>query len=326
MFGPMAKWVAQIDHAERIPELVSRAFRVATSGRPGPVVLALPEDMLVEEADVARRAARTPPAQAAPARADLERVARAPRRGRAAARDRRRAPWSAEAARRARRRGATASGMPVASAWRCQDYVDNDAACYVGHLGLGADPALAQRLRDADVLLVVGDRLSEITTAGYTAIVPPGSGAGARPRPPDPDEIGRVYEPTLGIVASGPRFARGALALPPLDPAAARRADARGAHAEYLDEPRRHVRCPATVDMGDVMAALRDRLAGRRDPHERGRQLLGLGAPLLRVPPLPRRSSRRRAARWGTACPPRSRPSSLHPERTWSRSRATATS
>ena len=96
-----------------------------------------------------------------------------------------------------------ASCIPVAAAWRCQDYVDNDARCYAGHLGLGADPALLERLREADVLLVVGGRLGDIETAGYSTIVPPGVGRTLIHVHPDPDEIGRVYEPALGIVASG---------------------------------------------------------------------------------------------------------------------------
>ena len=242
MFGPLTKWVAQVDHAERIPELVARAFRVATSGRPGPVVLALPEDVLSEAADVPD-ASPYAAAQAAPATADLDRLAGSPRDGRAAARDRRRA-----ALERGRRSGARAwceaSGIPVAAAWRCQDYVDNDAGCYAGHLGLGVDPALQARLRDADVLLVVGGRLGDIETAGYSAIVPPGPGRTLVHVHPDPDEIGRVYEPALGIVASGPRFAEA------LGGARARRRRRtprrpRGRPRRLPRHPRGHVRFPA---------------------------------------------------------------------------------
>ena len=217
MFGPMAKWVAQIDSADRIPELLSRAFRVATSGRPGPVVLALPEDMLAEESDVpdARPYEST---RVHPAAAD---VARARELLDGAARPLvvvGGAPWSVEAHAELRS-WCAASALPVASGWRRQDYVDNASDAYVGHLALGADPRLAKRLREADVLLVIGDRLSEITTAGYTLLRVPDPTQALVHVSADPDELGRVYAPTLAIAASPETFARELAALPPLDPA-----------------------------------------------------------------------------------------------------------
>jgi acetolactate synthase-1/2/3 large subunit len=255
LFGSLAKWVAQIDQVERIPELVARAFRTATSGRPGPVVLAMPEDVLVEHAEVTDASPYTP-AQAAPSAGELEAL-----RGLLAAAERPLAivggqPWTAEA-------GAQlaswldANGVPVAAAWRCQDYVDNEAACYAGHLGLGQDPALTTRLRDADTLLVVGARLGDIETAGFATLVPPGDGRTLIHVHPDPDELGRVYEPALGVVASGPRFAE---ALAGLEPVARGRDDLDAAHAAYRAtlEGRR---LPGAVEMGEVMRALRERLA-----------------------------------------------------------------
>ena len=166
MFGPMAKWVAQVDSADRIPELLSRAFHVATSGRPGPVVLALPEDMLVDESS-AEDAAPYVLTRVHAAVADVEAA-----RTLLAGAERPLvivggAPWSAEA-NDALTRWCVEGSVPVASGWRCQDYVDNTSDVYVGHLGLGPDPRLAQRVREADVLLVIGDRLSEITTSGMS--------------------------------------------------------------------------------------------------------------------------------------------------------------
>ena len=257
MFGPLAKWVAQIDQAERIPELTARAFRVATSGRPGPVVLALPEDVLSERAEVPDASAYAP-AQAAPAPGDLDRLRsllETARRPLAVVGGQ---PWSA-AAGEALAAWCEASGIPVAAAWRCQDYVDNDAPCYAGHLGLGVDPSLQARLREADVLLVVGGRLGDIETAGYTGIVPPGLGRTLVHVHPDPDELGRVYEPALPIVASGPRFAEALGGLAPVD-GSARRGDLEEAHAAY----RRTLESrplPGAVEMTGVMAALRERLA-----------------------------------------------------------------
>ena len=144
MFGPLAKWVAQVDQVERIPELTARAFRVATSGRPGPVVLALPEDVLADVADVPD-ASPYAPAQAAPGTNELTAA-----RDLLASAERPLAivggqPWSADAG-DALAAWCEAGGIPVAAAWRCQDYVDNEASCYAGHLGVGADPALRDRL------------------------------------------------------------------------------------------------------------------------------------------------------------------------------------
>ncbi len=256
MFAPVAKWVAQVDQVERIPELAARAFRVATSGRPGPVVLALPEDVLAETADVPDAAAYTA-AQAAPASTDLARA-----RELLAGAERPLAivggqPWSM-AAGEAMAAWCQASGIPVAAAWRCQDYIDNEAGCYAGHLGIGADPALRDRLRDADVLLVVGARLGDIETAGYSTIVPPGGGRALIHVHPDPNELGRVYEPTVGIVASGPRFADALAELDPLD-GAPQRAAVETAHAAYRATLEARP-LPGAVELTGVMTALRERL------------------------------------------------------------------
>jgi acetolactate synthase I/II/III large subunit len=256
MFGPLAKWAAQVDQVERIPELIARAFRVATSGRPGPVVLALPEDVLADLADVPD-ASPYAPAQAAPGTDELT-----------AARDLLAAaecplaivggqPWSAGAG-EALAAWCEASGIPVAAAWRCQDYVDNEASCYAGHLGVGADPALRDRLRDADVLLVVGARLGDIETGGFATIVPPGVGRTLIHVHPDPDEIGRVYEPALGIVSSGPRFAEALRAVEPIEPGT-RGAAMDAAHAAWRSTLDARA-LPGAVEATGVMAALRERL------------------------------------------------------------------
>jgi acetolactate synthase-1/2/3 large subunit len=256
MFAPLAKWVAQIESAARIPELVSRAFHVATSGRPGPVVLALPEDMLVEQADVAD------PLPYAPVRAhssaeDLVRV-----HGLLAAAQRPLvlvggAPWSAEA-HAALTGWCEASGLPLATGWRCQDYVDNTSFAYVGHVGLGPDPRLAQRVRDADVLLVVGERLAEITTSGYTLLEVPTPRQALIHVNADPDELGRVYRPMLAINAAPDAFALALARLPALDGTPWRAVLEQG-RAEYVDNLR-HTPLPAAVDLGEVMAHLRKRL------------------------------------------------------------------
>ncbi len=256
MFGPLAKWVVQVDQVERIPELVARAFRVATSGRPGPVVLALPEDMLAEGADVPD-ASPYAPAQAAAGAGELaaaQRLLEDAERPLAIVGG---SPWSAEAG-DALAAWCAASGIPVAAAWRCQDYVDNEAPCYAGHLGVGADPALRDRLREADVLLVVGARLGDIETAGFETIAPPGVGRTLIHVHPDPDELGRVYEPALAIVASGPRFAEALRTVEPLA-GSARNGVMEAAHAAWRStlEPRA---LPGAVEATGVMGALRARL------------------------------------------------------------------
>ena len=255
MFGPLAKWVAQVDDPGRIPELLARAFRVATSGRPGPVVLALPEDVLATATDAADASPFTP-AQAGPAPAELDEM-----RSLLAGAERPLVivggqPWTA-AAGSALARWCEASGLPVAAAWRCQDYVDNTSACYAGHLALSVDPALQARLRDADVLLVVGARLGDIETGGYSTIVPPGTGTTLIHVHPDPDEQGRVYEPALPIVSSGARFAEALADVEPLDRGGD---DLEEAHAAYRAslEPRA---VPGPVDLAGVIAALGERLA-----------------------------------------------------------------
>ena len=256
MFGPMAKWVDQIDDPARIPELVSRAFHVATSGRPGPVVLALPEDMLVEESD----AADAKPGAVIRVHPDPAHVERA--REMLAGAERPLvvvggAPWSVEA-HDVLTAWCTESAVPIASGWRRQDYVDNSSDAYVGHLALGADPRLAQRVRDADVLLVIGDRLSEITTAGYTLLNVPDPTQALIHVTADPDELGRVYTPALAVTGSPETFARALSALPPLEPGL-REEGTRQGRKDYLD----NLRClpmPGELDMGEVMAIVRARL------------------------------------------------------------------
>ncbi len=256
MFGPMAKWVAQVDSVDRIPELVSRAFHVATAGRPGPVVLALPEDMLVD-ASSAADALPYVSARLHPALEDLERT-----RAMLAGAERPLvivggSPWSAEAS-AALTSWCTEGCIPVAAGWRCQDHVDNTSDVYVGHLALGADPRLAQRVRDADLLVVIGDRLSEITTAGYTFLRIPNPTQALVHVSPDPEELGRVYTPKLAITASPDAFALALSELPTLDPAP-RQTDTHRARLDYFDNLR-HSAGPGDLDMGEVMATLRARL------------------------------------------------------------------
>lgn len=204
MFGPLAKWVAEIDRADRIPEYISHAFHVAQSGRPGPVVLALPEDMLSGPAE----GTPLPPATLPSGRAAetdvtevLERMARAERPMVIAGGG----GWSANAA-AALGRFAEIMDLPVGASFRCQDYLDNRHPCYVGDVGIGVNPALAERVRNADVVLSLGARLGEMTTSGYTLLTPPAPAQTLIHVHADPSELGRVYRPDVAVAAQAGPF------------------------------------------------------------------------------------------------------------------------
>jgi acetolactate synthase-1/2/3 large subunit len=256
MFGGLAKLVIEADRADRLPEHVARGFEVALAGRPGPVVIALPEDVLAEQYD-AGDASPVQPARPQPGGGELTRLRELLERAARPLVIVGEAGWSTEAAEDVLA-FCEASELPVCASFRCQDYVDNRSPVYAGHLTLGADPRLAERVRQADLVLAVGGRLGEITTQGYTLLDVP------RPRQtlvhvhPDPAELGRVYEPALPIVSGLPEFAAAARALDPVD-ASERRAWTQEARADYLANLR-HPPMPGDVDLGEVMEVLRRRL------------------------------------------------------------------
>ena len=205
MFGPMAKWVAQIDDAARIPEYMAHAFQVATSGRPGPVVLALPEDML--RAVAAPAEAKTYRAvQSHPGATDMARVAEL-----LAGAER---PfviaggfgWTRDAARQLRE-FAEANHLPVGCAFRFQDCMDNSHPNFAGDVGIGINPKLAARVKNADVVLCIGARLGEMTTSGYTLFDVPVPKQKLIHVHGDPAELGRVYQAELMIASGVAEFA-----------------------------------------------------------------------------------------------------------------------
>jgi acetolactate synthase-1/2/3 large subunit len=258
VFGSMAKWATQIDRAERVPEIVARAFAVATSGRPGPVVIALPEDMLTSQVDVPDAAPhRTPPAPP-PSEAEMARLAELLAGAQRPAIVVGEGGWTAQTGADVAA-FAEAQRIPVVASFRCQDFVDNASPAYAGHAGLGMAPAVASAIRDADVLLAIGGRLGEIPTDGYTLIRP------GRPVQrlvhvhPDPGEIGAVYQPELGIVAGLEAFAAAARKLPAAgaDQRAGLIEDKREAYERNLRETRD---LPGPLQLSAVMAALRERL------------------------------------------------------------------
>jgi acetolactate synthase-1/2/3 large subunit len=216
MFAPLAKWVAEVDRAERLPEFLSRAFATATSGRPGPVVLALPEDVLSERARP-RPFERYQTAQAHPGADDMTRFQ--------ALLEEAERPvvvvggggWTPAACAHFRR-FAEAWDLPVGAAFRCQSYLDNDHPNYVGHVGIGLAPYLRSAIDEADLLLVVGARLGEMTTDGYRLIDIPKPKQRLVHVYPGAEELGRVYQADVPILAGMPAFAEAAAALSPEAP------------------------------------------------------------------------------------------------------------
>ncbi len=201
-FGPLAKWAAEVDQIERLPEYLSRAFHAAMSGRPGPVVLALPEDMLssvAEVADIAAAAPRPSSASQALAQAVADALDGAERPLIVAG-----GPlWTARAGQDLAR-FAEAFDLPVALSFRRQDYLDNRHPNYVGDLNVGISPSLAERMRQADCLLVLGSRLGDVASGGYARVNPASPGKKIIHVHADPDELGRVFRPDLGIAAAAP--------------------------------------------------------------------------------------------------------------------------
>lgn len=204
MFGPLTKWVGQVDRAERIPEYLSHAFQVATSGRMGPVLLALPEDMLMQRANVTD-APRHCPVQPAPDDDQIVRV------GELLAGARRPlvllggSGWTEQAC--ADLRGfVERNALSVACAFRWQDLLDNDHPNYVGDVGIGVNPKLADRIRESDLVLAFGPRLGEMTTSGYTLFEVPVPRQSLVHAHPGIDELGSVYRAILMINTGMPQL------------------------------------------------------------------------------------------------------------------------
>ena len=255
MYGPLAKWVGQVDRVERIPEYVSHAFHTATAGRPGPVVLALPEDMLYAQAAVADAARyRTPRAAPSPADlAELERLLSASARPLVILGG---GGWSRQASEHLRG-WAEASGLPVACSFRRQDHFDNRSPSYAGDVGIGINPALAQRVKDADLLLVIGARLGEAATGGYTLLEIPTPRQTLVHVHAGPEELGRVYRAALPINSGYEEFVSAVSSLKFKNQKWRERA--RAAHQEYLEwsKPRP---MPGELQLGEIVQWLAERL------------------------------------------------------------------
>ncbi|WP_336488004.1 thiamine pyrophosphate-binding protein [Methylobacterium nigriterrae] len=256
-FGPLAKWATEIDQAERVPEYVSRAFHTATSGRPGPVVMALPKDML-KESVTAPLAAPWQPVEAAPGADELARLARLLAEARRPFLLLGGSRWT-EAAHADIHAFADRFDLPVATSYRRLPLFDPLHPAYAGDLGLGANPKLVARAKASDLLIVLGGRLGEIPSQGYAVLDIPNPGPRLVHIHPGPEELGRVYVPHLAINAAPARMAAALAALeaPARIPWAE---ETRAAHAAYLDWSELATPQPGGVNLGAVMVHLREAL------------------------------------------------------------------
>lgn len=254
LFSSFVKWAAVIRSTARIPEYVSRAFHTARNGRPGPVVLGLPEDMLsaVGEAIGSKPAQFAGPA---PSKADMEALSAALAKAKRPLMIVGGPGWS-RAIQKQVEAFAERFDMPVAAAFRFQDYIDNRHRCYVGHAGIGPDAKLAAALKGADVLLVVGARLGEMTTSGYTMIDIPNPQQFLVHVHPSGDELGSVYRPDLPINASAAVFAAALADLPKpaSTPWSGHRAELREAFEAFVQP----VATPGAVQLADVVRTVSD--------------------------------------------------------------------
>jgi acetolactate synthase-1/2/3 large subunit len=256
-FGGIAKWATEIDDPARVPEIVSRAFYTATGGRPGPVVIALPEDMLTERISVPNAPAFEP-VETWPGATDMMKLQKM--------------LWGAErpvmllggsrwsvAAHAAIARFAERFALPVATTFRRGALFDALHPCYAGDLGIGPNPKLIERVKAADLILLVGGRLGEMPSQSYTLFDIPGPQTTLVHVHPGAEELGRVYKPNLAIHAAPTAFAAAAEGLQPPNEIAWQ-AGTKIAHADYLAWTEQPTEQPGGVNLGAVMVWLRDNL------------------------------------------------------------------
>ncbi|MCC5779316.1 thiamine pyrophosphate-binding protein [Nitratireductor sp. B36] len=251
-FGPVAKWATEIDDAARIPEILTRAFSVATSGRPGPVVISLPEDMLTSVVDAPAALPYTP-VETRPGNAEMEELA-------ALLKDAKRpfvilggSRWNEKAVADFQK-AAEAWSLPVGCSFRRQMLFDHLHPSYAGDVGIGPNPKLAAAIKEADLVLLVGGRFSEMPSSDYTLMKSPYPDQKLVHVHADANELGRVYRPTLAINASSAAFAEAFAGLAPGDAPWA--AETERLHQAYLDWSTPPKTGPGTVQMGPIMEYL----------------------------------------------------------------------
>jgi acetolactate synthase I/II/III large subunit len=256
VFGSMTKWTTEIDDPARVPEIVSRAFHIAANGRPGPVVVAIPEDMLVERIAVAD----APPVTAietSPGVAEMQKFAELLGAARAPIVVLGGSRWSQQACDRLAR-FVEKYALPVCTTFRRGHLFDQTHSCYAGDLGIGPNPKLLERIKSSDLVIAIGGRLGELPSQHYTLFDIP------RPQMPfvhvhpGTEELGRVYSPSLAINATPIAFTA---ALESLNFARAPAGEAKAANADYRAWTEQPTEQPGGVNFGAVMIWLRENLA-----------------------------------------------------------------
>jgi acetolactate synthase-1/2/3 large subunit len=257
VFGPMAKWATEIDDPARIPEIVSRAFFTAMSGRPGPVVIALPEDMLTERVSVAD-APYVEAVETSPGPAEMAKLQKMLDESKNPVMIVGGSRWSQEAC-DSLARFAEKFSIPVCTTFRRGSMYDSSKVTYAGDLGIGVNPKLIARIKAADLVLLVGGRLGEMPSQSYTLFDIPTPQVKFVHVHPGSDELGRVYHPTLAINATPGAFSAAAekLTAPKND---ALKASTAQMHADYLAWSEKATPQPGGVNLGEIMVWLRDEL------------------------------------------------------------------
>lgn len=256
MFGQMAKWVVQIDDVARIPELVSQAFHRAVNGRPGPVVVALPEDMLTDHASVSDVPAHKKIEISAGAE-QLQELSELVKQAERPVVMLGGSGWDKQAV-ADMEAFCTINNLPVATSFRCQDLFNNALSNYAGELGTSANPKLIQSIKDSDLLLVIGARIGEMTSAGYTMVNIPVPDQKLIHVHSGAEELGRVYYPTLPINATMTAFAKQLRALGKIgsDKWVSWTAELNKNYNDNLQ----HAPIPGNVQMGEIMQWMRANL------------------------------------------------------------------
>ena len=258
VFGQAAKWATEIDDPARIPEILSRAFHVATSGRPGPVVIALPEDMLVELATVPD-APHYEAIDSAPSTGQMADLAKRLAQAKAPVAILGGARWNATAVKQFVE-FAERFKLPVAVSFRRQMLFPATSPCFIGDVGIGLNPDLLKRIQDADLVLLVGGRMSEMPSQAYTLFDIPVPKQTLVHVHPDSGELGRVYRAAVAINASPIAFASelSALPTPSAIPWAAGTASMHQSYLNWSDPV--PIKTPGALQMGGVMAYLESKL------------------------------------------------------------------
>jgi len=258
MFGAVAKAVEQVERADRIPEVVARAFQCATSGRPGPVVVALPEDVLEQATHVADARCHQP-IQGAPSDIQIASLRSLLRHAQRPLLMLGGSGWTV-ATQDNLRRFVEANDLPVVCGFRFQDRFDNAHPNYIGEAGIGINPKLADRIRSADLVIAIGLRLGEITTSGYTLLQAPVPHQTLVHVHAGIEELGRVYHAQLMINSGVPQLASRLATMMPIDEPvwSAQTSEARAQYEQWQQRPAIYQQSEPTLDLWQVMQQLRE--------------------------------------------------------------------